>query len=106
MPISSITAMYDFGVYAICGAATKTYLDWKAEKQELKIVILAGIANSLFAVTVGSHLAALFVSRVPNWDDFGEVVAYLCGAVAINIVAGLVTVNWKDIITSKLTRND
>lgn len=115
MPItSSLGVMYEFGAAAIFGAASKTYIDWKnhnatqkdaaykTQRQKALVVLGAFIVNSIFAVTLGSHAADLFVTTLPEWSNFGKAVAYLTGAVAINIMSGLVALNWRDIFTKLL----
>ena len=106
MPVSSVGIIYEFGASAIFGAATKTYFDWKNQKQRALVVLGAFIANSIFAVMVGSHVADLFVTTLPQWSNFGKAVAYITGAVAINVMSGLVAINWKDIIVSRLKPKD
>lgn len=102
MPTNSISVIYEFWVASFCGAATKTYLDWKAQRQRLAVMLCALTANSTFAVVVGPHMAELFITTLPQWSNFGKAVAYLSGAIAINIMSALLSISWKEIILAKL----
>ena len=101
------------------GAVTKAYLDWRADgsassaefgtperKRRMKLLFIGFIANSIFALFAGSHIACLFVTLLPEWSAFGKAVAYLSGAVAINVLAGLLAINWKNVILSKIRYKD
>lgn len=104
MPTSGIFVIWDLWIAAFCGAASKTYLDWKAEpkKRNMMTVLGALVANSAFALATAPHLAELFVETLPEWSNFGKVVAYLSGAICINIMSALLTIRWKEVIASRL----
>lgn len=102
MPTSSIFVIWDLWIAAFFGAASKTYLDWRAEKQQSVVVLWALVANTAFALMVGPHVAELFIETLPEWSNFGKAVAYLAGALATNVMSGLVAIKWKDVILTRL----
>ena len=106
MPMTeSISAIYEFGASALFGAATKTYFDAQSIedcKKRRKIILISFIINSVFAGLIGPHIAHLFVETLPEWSDFGVAVAYLSGALSLNIMVGLLSIRWGDVISSRL----
>jgi hypothetical protein len=101
--MQSLEAIYKFGEWAVYGAATKTYLDYKAKKQRFKELIIALIFNTSFSLIVGSQIADIFVTALPDYTIFGRGVAYLSSALAVNIMAGLLAVNWQKLIEKRLS---
>lgn len=94
--------MSKYVIPALFGAATKTYFDFKRQKVSLCKLISNLILNSIFAAGFGSMVAHTFAQEFPTKDHLVFVVAYFAGAVGINILAGLLAINWESIITSRL----
>jgi len=104
MPANTVNIIYEFGAAALFGAWTKTYLDYKGKNERLKGVIIAFLSNSLFAGFIATHAADLFVSHLPKWSSFGIAVAYLSGALCLNIMFGLLSIKWGEVIQKRLTK--
>ena len=104
MPANTVSIIYEFGAAALFGAWTKTYFDYKGKNERLKGVAIAFVSNSLFAGFIASHAADLFVTSLPEWSSFGMAVAYLSGALCLNIMFGLLSIKWGDVIQKRLNK--
>jgi len=93
---------YKYGLSAIFGAATKTYFDYKKSKVGLLTLIRAFCVNSAFALGLASMAVHIFIQEYPSKEHFSYAVAYLAGAIGINILAGLVAIDWKQVIRRRL----
>lgn len=98
------TILSKYAAPALFGAATKTYLDYKREKVRLTRLIINLFLNSIFALGFGSMVANAFYYEFPDKEHLTYAVAYFAGAVGINILAGLLAINWEGIITSRLRK--
>ena len=108
---SSVSALYEFGAAAIFGAATKTYFDYRSDlakgedcRSRLLKVLVSLLINSIFAALVAPHIAVLFITSLPSWSSFGVAIAYLAGALSLNIMFGLLSVKWEDVIKKRFMR--
>jgi len=104
MPASTVSIIYEFGAAALFGAWTKTYFDYKDKNERLKGVLIAFLSNSIFAGLIASHVADLFVKQLPEWSSFGLAVAYISGALCLNIMWGLLSIKWGDVIKARLIK--
>ena len=100
--VAPIIAKY--AIPALFGAATKSYLDWQLAKTTLLKFIVNFIMNSVVAVGFGSFTAYAFVGEFPNKDHFGYAIAFLGGAVGVNILMGISSVDWKQAIQSRVNK--
>jgi len=104
MPANTVSIIYEFGAAAIFGAGTKTYFDCKGKDEKLTRIMIAFLSNSLFAGFIASHAANLFVTSLPEWSSFGIAVAYLSGALCLNIMFGLLSIKWGEVIQKRLNK--
>jgi len=93
-----------YALPALLGAATKTYLDWKENKVGFGAVIAALIMNSVIAFGVGALSAHAFTLEFPEKEHFGYSIAFFGGAIGVNVVMALYTVDWKQIIESRIKK--
>ena len=105
MPLTStVSALYEFGIAAIFGAATKTYFDYKKTGEKLPRVLTSLLINSAFAALVAPHIAQLFITALPEWSAFGIAISYLAGALTLNVMFGLLSIKWGDVISKRLNK--
>jgi len=93
-----------YAIPALFGSATKTYLDYKIEKVSAPTVVVSLVMNSIIAVGFGSFTAHAFVGEFPSKDHFGYAIAFLAGAVGVNIIMGLLAINWTEVIQKRLSK--
>jgi hypothetical protein len=91
-----------YALSALFGAATKTYLDYQTKKVSISELLVGLVANSIIAVGFGSISAYAFVGEFPSKDHFGYAIAFLTGAVGVNVIMGLLSVDWKAVIQRRL----
>jgi hypothetical protein len=93
-----------YAVPALFGAATKTFLDYKIKKVSISNLLVNLAMNSIIAVGFGSFSAHAFVGEFPSKDHFGFAIAFLGGAIGVNIILGLVSVDWREAIQSRINK--
>ena len=104
MPVNSVSLIYEFGAAAVFGAWTKTYFDYKGKNERLKGVTIAFISNSIFAGFIAPHVAHIFITNLPQWSSFGIAVSYLAGALLLNVMFGLLSIKWGEVIKQRLSK--
>ena len=104
MPLEYIPILSKYAAPALFGAATKTYFDYKRNKVTICKLLLAWIANSFFALGLGVIAAHTFIHEYPANEHFAYPIAYLAGAIGINILSGLTAINWRKAIQSRVDK--
>jgi hypothetical protein len=96
--------LFKYAIPAVFGAATKSYLDYQAKKVSICVLLTTFVMNSIVAVGVGSFSAYAFVGEFPDKIHFGYAIAFLGGAVGVNVLMALTSVDWKEAIQSRLNK--
>lgn len=102
--LTTSSILMKYAIPALFGSATKTYLDYKSKKVSAPAVVVSLIMNSIVAVGFGSFAAHAFVGEFPSKDHFGYAIAFLAGAVGVNIIMGVLAINWTEVIQKRLSR--
>ena len=102
--LSALPILSKYAIPTLFGAATKTFLDYKIKKAPVTELIVNLFMNSVVAMGFGAFAAHAFVGEFPDKLHFGYAIAFLGGALGVNVILGFASVDWKEAIQSRLDK--
>lgn len=98
MAFESLTIIGKYAIPAMLGASTKTYFDYTRKIASKKQLVKDFLLNSLFALVGGGYAAHTFVIEYPHKEHLSYPLAYCVGALSINIITALLSMNWDRVV--------
>ncbi|MBL4761519.1 MAG: hypothetical protein JKY93_02335 [Gammaproteobacteria bacterium] len=106
--IVHFTAKYGFlalvAVAALFGASTRTFFEYQRDKCTAWRLIRSLAINSFFSLGLALLCVFVFLRFYPTEETLAVGLAYMTGAIGLNIVFGFYQIEWKSTIESRLPK--
>ncbi len=87
---------------ALFGVATKTYVEFKKGATSTWVLIRNFISNSFISVGIAYHAVGVVAEVYPDYPSFQLPIAWLSGAIGLNVILGLTSIQWVGLFTKRL----